>query len=168
MVAEHSEWQIDLDERMRKQSRCRSSSALRQLTCVTAHLAGLMCLTLIKLDARSAFRRWARTARTAADEAGDPLTASWVRAQEAYGYYYSGDLGEAVAVAQHAQALAGRTPCVGVALAAALEARAHAALGQARETRDALTRAETVLATLDDDSVTGISLRLQRGPTALP
>ncbi|MGH3814097.1 MAG: helix-turn-helix domain-containing protein [Pseudonocardiaceae bacterium] len=44
-------------------TRCRSASALRRLTRVTAQMTGLMCLTLIKLDQRSAFRRWARTAR---------------------------------------------------------------------------------------------------------
>jgi hypothetical protein len=66
-------------------ARCRSVSALRCLTRVTAQMAGLMCLTLIKMDARSDFRRWARTARLAAEEAGDPLTHSWVRAQAALG-----------------------------------------------------------------------------------
>lgn len=74
----------DLAELHAALARCRSVSMLRQLTRVTAQMAGLMCLTLIKLDERPAFRRWARTARVAADEAADPLTYSWVRAQEAY------------------------------------------------------------------------------------
>jgi hypothetical protein len=65
-------------------------------------IAGLVCLTLIKMNERIAFRDWARTARLAAIEADDPLTHSWVRAQEAYGHYYSGDLTEAIHVAQHA------------------------------------------------------------------
>lgn len=144
----------DLAELQQALTRCRSSTALRRLTRVTAHLAGLMCLMLIKLGSRPAFRRWARTARTAADEAGDPLTASWVRAQEAYGCFYSGNLTDAVVVAQHAQTLAGHTPCVGIALAAALEARAQAALGKTQETLEAIARAEAVLAALDDESVT--------------
>src|SRR5260370_2981205 len=98
-------------------------------------------------------RRWARTARVAASEAGDPATYSWVLAQEAYGHYYADDFAEAVNVARHAQDLARSRPCAGAALAAALQARAHAALGDHRETRDALAHAETILAGLDAGSV---------------
>jgi len=49
----------------------------------------------------------------AAGEAGDPAVASWVRAQDAYTYYYGGSVPEAIVAAQEAQALAGRSPCVG-------------------------------------------------------
>lgn len=107
----------------------------------------------IKMDARTAFRGWARTARLAAEEAGEPLTHSWVRAQEAYGHYYSGDLIEAVHIAQHAQALSGQTPSVGAVLAAALQARAQAALGRQQETRAALGRAESCLSCLDASAI---------------
>jgi len=133
--------------------RCRSASSLRGLVRVTAHLSGLMCLLFVKLDEREAFRKWASTARTAAAEAGDPATLSWVLAQEAYGHFYSGDLGTAVKVAKQAQSMT-RTPQVGAALAAALEARAQAAHGRVRETRSALARAETILAALGPASVT--------------
>jgi hypothetical protein len=50
------------------------------VTRTAAHVSGLMCLTLIKLDERAAFRDWARTARIAASEAGDPVTHSWLQA----------------------------------------------------------------------------------------
>lgn len=110
-----------------------------------------MCLTLIKLDERQAFRRWARTARLAACDVDDAVTHSWVLAQEAYGHFYSGDHAEAVNVAQHAQTLVPTTPCVGAVLAAALEARAQAVLGRAEETRHALRRAERLLSVLDLD-----------------
>jgi hypothetical protein len=146
----------DLAQLQEALGRCRSASALRRLTRITAQMAGLMCLTLIKMDQRTAFRRWARTARLAAHEAGDPLTHSWVRAQEAYGHYYSGDLAEAVQVAQHAQVLSDQIPSVGAVLAAALEARAQAALGHRQETRAALGYAETCLSHLDA-SVIGTS-----------
>jgi uncharacterized membrane protein YecN with MAPEG domain len=96
------------------------SSALRRLTRVAAQLAGLMSLTLIKLDARVASRNWARTARLAADEAGEASLQSWVRAQEAYAHYYSGDFAEAVNASRQAQTIAWRCACVGTALAAAL------------------------------------------------
>jgi hypothetical protein len=113
-----------------------------------------MCLTLIKLDERQAFRNWSRTARIAASEADDAVTHSWVLAQESYGHFYSNDLTAAVHVAQHAQAVVPTTPCVGTVLAAALEARAQAALGRGEETRSALRRAETILAALDMDADT--------------
>ncbi len=144
----------DLAELKRALHRHRSASALRQLTRVAAHMSGLMCLTFCKLDDQSAFRRWARTARLAADEAGDPETHSWILAQESYGHYYSADLLEAVDVARHAQAVVRATPCVGAALAAALEARAHAAMGRHQETREALGRAEGILSHLDGEALT--------------
>lgn len=139
----------DIAELERIMAQCRSLSALRRLTRVAANLSGLMCLTLVKLDDRQDFRRWARTARTAANEADDAVTFSWVLAQEAYGHYYSGDLAEAVNVAQHAQAVVPNSACVGAVLAAALEGRAQAALGRVEETRNALRRAETLLSNLD-------------------
>lgn len=139
----------DLAEVQRILEGCRTATALRRLARVIAQMSGLMLLTLVKLDERPGFRRWARTARIAAIEAGDPVTLSWVLAQEAYGHYYSGDLMEAIGVAEEAQAVAGRSACVGVPLAAALAARAHAALGNGRETRGALLRAEDELARLD-------------------
>ncbi|HWH00617.1 MAG TPA: hypothetical protein VNV66_15145 [Pilimelia sp.] len=130
------------------------ASTQRRLTRATAQMAGLVFLTLIKLDQPATARAWARTARVAADEAGDPGVHSWVRAQEAYVHFYGGDLPEAIAVAAHARELAGSTACVGTCLAAALQARAHAALGQHRETRTALAAAETVLGRLDTASTT--------------
>jgi tetratricopeptide (TPR) repeat protein len=144
---------VDLTELKRTIQRHRSASAMRRLTHVAANMAGLMCLTLCKIDDRPGFRRWTRTARIAATEAGDPLTHSWVLAQEAYGHYYSGDLYEAVDVARHAQALVHSTPCVGGVLAAALEARAYAAMGRRQETREALGRAEDLTAQLHGDEL---------------
>jgi len=145
----------DFLELQRVLSMRHSSSILRRLTTVTAQMAGLMSLTLIKMDQRAASRNWVRTAKIAANEAGDPAMLSWVCAQDAYGHFYSGDLPEAINVARQAQFIARRVPCVGAALAAALEARAQAALGRDRdaETRAALKRAELVLSHLKGDSL---------------
>jgi transcriptional regulator with XRE-family HTH domain len=71
----------DLTELTRLLSQRSSASALRRLTRVTAQMSGLMCLIFCLLDDRTAFRSWARTARIAAAEAGDPETLSWVLAQ---------------------------------------------------------------------------------------
>jgi len=111
-----------------------------------------MVLGLVKLDDRGAFRKWARTARIAAAEAFDPLTHAWVLMQEAYGHYYCDDYVTAAQVAKHAQAVTS-TPCVGTALSAALEARAHAAMGDHPETIRALDRAEAILANLGPESL---------------
>jgi len=125
----------------------------RRLTLVTAQMAGLMSLTLIILGENAASRSWARTARLAADEAGDRAVQSWVRSQEAYTLFYAANLQAAIEVAADAQALAGAVPCVGAALAAALKARAHAALGDRRATHEALDNAMNTLATLDATDV---------------
>lgn len=133
--------------------KCHSPAALRRLLRVAAHLSGLLCLTLIKLDDRAAFRGWARTARLAAVEADDAVTHSWVLAQEAYGHFYSDDFGQAIGVAREAQAVVPKSPCVGAVLAAALEARALAALGRADETKAAIDQAEALLSGLDSGAV---------------
>jgi len=81
------------------------------------------------------------------------VTLSWVLAQEAYGYYYGGDLRRAVDVARQARGLVRRTPGVGAVLATALEARAHATRGDAGETCRALGRAEVILAGFEPGSM---------------
>jgi transcriptional regulator with XRE-family HTH domain len=143
----------DLAELKLTLRRHRSASALRQLTRIAAQMAGLMGLTFIKLGDRRSFREWARTARLAASEAGDPVTHSWVLAQESYGHYYSSDFREAAEVAWHAQDIVRASPCVGAALAAALEGRAQAAMGHRQATRAALARAEDNLSHLRGDEL---------------
>ena len=143
----------DLTELKLTLRRYRSASALRQLTRIAAQMAGLMGLTFIKLGDHRSFRQWARTARLAASEAGDPVTHSWVLAQESYGHYYSSDFREAAEVACHAQDIVRTSPCVGAALAAALEGRAQAAMGHRQTTRAALARAEDILSHLRGDEL---------------
>jgi tetratricopeptide (TPR) repeat protein len=121
-----------------------SAPVRRRLTIAAARMSGLMALTLLKLgDGRA--RAWWRTGRTAAAAAEDRPTLSWMYAQEAYQLYYGGDLEGAVELAVRAQQLAGGLPCVGPALAAPLEARAHALLGRAEGAADALAAAGVAL-----------------------
>jgi transcriptional regulator with XRE-family HTH domain len=148
-----SDLSSDLAELQHLMSKPRPVSSARRLTRVTAQMCGLLCLALIKLDHRREFRGWARIARVTATEAGDPETLSWVLAQEAYGYYYSNDLAEALAAAQAAQECAGASPRVGAVLAAALEARILGALARPNDCRQALGRAETILSNLPSDYV---------------
>lgn len=110
-------------------------------------------------EARAALGRQLAASRRAAGLSQEQLaplsgySRSTVLAQEAHGYYYGGDLRRAVDVARQAQGLVRRTPGVGAVLAAALEARAHAARGDAGETRRALGQAEVILAALEPGSV---------------
>jgi tetratricopeptide (TPR) repeat protein len=124
-------------------TRHRSASALPRLALTAARMSGLMCLTFVKAGDRQAWRRWGRTARHAASEAADASSLAWVTAQEAYGYYYADDMPGAVATARSAIA-ASASPCVGGVLAAALEMRAHAAMGDGRSAMRALDTASRI------------------------
>ncbi len=112
-----------------------------------ARLSGLMALTLLKLDDSGAADWW-RTGRAAAAAADDRPVLAWIYAQESYQHYYSGDLRGAVELAVRAQQLAGGLPCVADALAAPLEARAHARLGHRQDAADALRRGQAALGRL--------------------
>ncbi|MFF2651454.1 helix-turn-helix domain-containing protein [Streptomyces sp. NPDC058045] len=128
--------------------------ARRHLLIAAARMSGLTALTLLKLGDERA-NSWWRTARKAAAAADDRATLSWVYAQEAYQSYYGGDLYSALELAARAQQLAGGLPCVGPALAAPLEARAHARLGDADRVAAALDAAEVALARLPADEQIG-------------
>jgi tetratricopeptide (TPR) repeat protein len=132
--------------------RHRSASALPRLALVAARMSGMVVLVLVRAGDRQAFRRWGRTARHAAAEAGDGPALSWSVAQEAYGYYYADDMPAAIACARAATE-ASSSPCVGGALAAALEMRAHAAMGDAVSTRRAFGVAEGIHESLTGDDL---------------
>ncbi|MFK0173445.1 helix-turn-helix transcriptional regulator [Streptomyces sp. NPDC090306] len=128
--------------------------ARKRLLIAAARMSGLTALTLLKLgDQRSL--SWWRTARKAGAAADDRATLSWAYAHESYQSYYSGDLSTAVELANRAQQLAGGLPCVGPALAAPLEARAHARFGNSAATRTALAAAETALDRLPQEDQIG-------------
>lgn len=137
----------DLAELRLAISRHRSASALPRLALIAARMSGLVCLTLIKAGDRQAWRRWGRTARHAAGEAADGSALSWATAQEAYGHFYAGDMPGAVACARSALD-ASRAPCVGAVLAAALEMRAHAVMGDGPAAMRMLDTAERIHAGL--------------------
>ncbi|MFF9894990.1 helix-turn-helix domain-containing protein [Streptomyces longispororuber] len=124
-----------------------AAPARRRLLVAVARMSGLTALTLLKIADERAMSWW-RTARQAAAAADDRATLSWAYAQEAYQLYYGGDLYGAVELASRAQQLAGGMPCVGPALAAPLEARAHARLGNREATMRSLEVAESALGRL--------------------
>lgn len=113
----------------------------RRLLIAAAHLSGLMALTLLKLGDNSS-QDWWRTGRAAASAAEDRDSLSWIYAHQSYELYYRGNIEGAIELARRAQTVAGAFPCVGPALAAPLEARAHALLGRRDEASAALARAQ--------------------------
>lgn len=128
--------------------------AKRRLTLATAHMAGLMALTLLKMGDPAA-RTWWCTGRQAAAAVDDRAAMSWLYAHQAYQAYYLGDMDSAVDLAARAQQQAGGLPCVGPALAAPLEARALAVLGRREAAAGALQRAEVALERLPESKRIG-------------
>ncbi|WP_395985979.1 helix-turn-helix domain-containing protein [Actinomadura sp. 9N407] len=121
-----------------------------RLSHVAATLAILSADALMKLgDIRQA-RAWYSTAKTAADDTGDPRLRALARAQEAMLPYYYGDLAEVVHLAREAQALARNTPCSATALAAAAEGRALARMGDRAGATIALTQAQRLFPKIKD------------------
>lgn len=129
-----------------------SLSAMRLLNHASARLAGLLSLTLLKTGQAESSREWSKAAWLISLEVGDPSTSSWVRAQDAYSFFYDKRIREAISTARHAQDAANGRPSVGFVLAAALEARAQAVLGRQREALAAIYCAEEALGRLDSES----------------
>jgi hypothetical protein len=147
LVADFTELQGQLEHRQ-------PARVQLHLSLIAAQLAGLVSLTLTKLGAHGPARNWGRTAWIAAQESGAADVLSWVRAQESYAVYYArSDPRASIDVARHAQQLAGAVPTVGGALAAALEARAHAQTGDRQATIAAIAAAEDILAGLNGDQL---------------
>lgn len=130
-----------------------SLSTLRRLNRGSAQLAGLISLTLLKVGDTQASRRWSKAAWLIAVEVDDPTVSSWVKAQDAYAEFYSGDSTGAVLSAELAQDASGRVASVGFAIAAALEARAQAELGNKQLSLRAIGRAEDALGQLPADAL---------------
>lgn len=140
----------DVDALSRALDQRQSLGAMRRLTRFSAQMAGLMSLVLVRQGDDHNANAWLRVARIAAEEAADSDVRAWILAEDAYALFYSGDLTGAARAARRAQVVSVQ-PTVGAALAAPLEARAHAVMGDRREAEAALGRAEEALAHLHGD-----------------
>lgn len=143
----------DLDGIKRVIAHSPSEALARRLARVAAQISGLLSLSLLKLDDKTGSHNWVRTARLLAAETKDQNLRSWVQAQDAYFHFYNKNLHGTVESAQYAQSMESGSPSVGSALAAAVEARAHALLGQRPEAMRAIANAESYLARLADDAM---------------
>ncbi|MEU4820302.1 XRE family transcriptional regulator [Actinomadura sp. NPDC023710] len=127
-----------------------SGSIQCRLSRVAAVLAILSADALMKLgDVRQA-TAWYGTAKTAADDTGDPYLRALVRAHEAMLPYYYGDPAETVSLAREAQALCRAMPSSPTALAAAAEARALARIGDQQGAISSLTRAQRLFSQIKE------------------
>ncbi|MFD7898964.1 XRE family transcriptional regulator [Streptomyces sp. NPDC059743] len=142
----------DVDALSRALDQRQSLGAMHRLTRFSAQMAGLMSLVLVRQGDDHNANAWLRVARIAADEAGDNDVRAWIFAEYAYALFYSGDLTGAARAARRAQVISAQTT-VGAALAAPLEARAHAVMGDRQEAEAALGRAEDALAHLHGDDI---------------
>lgn len=117
--------------------------AQARLSEMTAMLATLIADSLMKLGEVLEAQAWYGTARTAADDSGNRLLRSRVRAQAAMLPYYYGPIEAAVDLAKEASELsAGRAPTITAAFAAVAEARAQARIGNTAAALHALHKAQ--------------------------
>jgi transcriptional regulator with XRE-family HTH domain len=118
----------------------------RRLCRAAAQLATVAGMTLFNLRNEHQ-ARWAfRAAADAAAEAEDGLLGAWVVASECMIPTYNGDSREVLALTQRGQRLAAGAGSAVVAKLAALEAKAHASLGNDGGVRDALAGANRAMA----------------------
>ena len=119
----------------------------RRLCRAAAQLATVAGMTLFNLRKEHP-ARWAfRAAGEAAVEAEDDLLGAWVVASESMIPTYNGDPWEVLALTRRGQRLAAGARSTVVAKLAALEAKAHASLGNHGAARDALAYANRAMAT---------------------
>jgi tetratricopeptide (TPR) repeat protein len=118
----------------------------RRLCRAAAQLATVAGMTLFNLRNEQQ-ARWAfRAAGEAAAEAEDDLLGAWVVASECMIPTYNDDPWEVLALTQRGQRLVGNAGSAVVAKLEALEAKAHARLGNDSAARDALVSASRAMA----------------------
>jgi hypothetical protein len=137
----------DFDEVAKSLDRSGPDVERRRLTHVAGQLAVLIAHSLLSLGEHQAARRWWRTARAAADCAGDPALAAFVHGQQAmlslYGSSYTPT--QVLDVVDEAEAAARGTACAGLASALGARAQALGTLGRTTAARNALKDLRTVV-----------------------
>jgi transcriptional regulator with XRE-family HTH domain/tetratricopeptide (TPR) repeat protein len=113
-----------------------------------ARLCRTAGIALVALGEHREARHWYHLGQLLAEETGDRALRAWLLAREAVIPFYFGAPAAALALAERARLVAGSTVCATAAWAPALEARALARMGRAREAQDAMTLAERAFARL--------------------
>ncbi|MFG3344430.1 helix-turn-helix domain-containing protein [Streptomyces sp. NPDC048018] len=115
---------------------------------IAAQLAGTTGIALVALGEHREARSWYHLGQMLAEETGDRALRAWLLAREAVIPFYFGAPAAALQLAERARLVAGSAVCATAAWAPALEARALARMGRAREAQDALALAEAAFARL--------------------
>jgi hypothetical protein len=123
-------------------------AARGRLLTVAARLAGVTGIILHDLGEHTEATGWFTTAAEITRENCDEALESWVLCRHAMVEINFGSPHRALALGNQARATAGRAPSAGAALAAAVQARALALLGQGESALRALEAAEELLGAL--------------------
>ncbi|WP_322778506.1 hypothetical protein [Frankia sp. Cas4] len=135
----------------------RSSKLTQDLMRVLGQLAAIAGVVANDLGETHSARGWMRTARLAADEAGDKNLVAWTYAREAFFFlHYSRPPEMAVRLAEAAVAAAGSAPYAAAVMAPTVEARARARFGDVAGAIDALRRADDVFDRVGDPESGGL------------
>ncbi|WP_229891802.1 hypothetical protein [Streptomyces mashuensis] len=127
----------------------------RRVLRISAQLSGIVALVLGDMGHPRDAHRWYANASAAAQASGDTAVHAWVTAREAMVPLNWGQPAAALRLADRARTLAGDAISPAHALAAAAQARAHAALGHAAEARKAIADAERARESLRDTDASG-------------
>ncbi|MFC1411051.1 hypothetical protein ACEZCY_19145 [Streptacidiphilus sp. N1-12] len=132
----------------------RQSADVRIRLCrVAAQLAGTAGIALVALGEHREARAWFRTAQVAAEETGDRALRAWLYAREAVIPFYYGTPQAALALAERARVVAGKTNCATAAWAPSLEARSLARMGRGADAAAAMQLSQAAFARLGDDQI---------------
>ncbi|WP_239395458.1 hypothetical protein [Frankia sp. CiP3] len=135
----------------------RSSKLTQDLMRVLGQLAAIAGVVTNDLGETHAARGWMRTARLAADEAGDKNLVAWTYAREAFFFlHYSRPPEMAVRLADAAVATAGNAPYAAAVMAPTVEARARARFEDVAGAISALRRAEDAFERVGDPESGGL------------
>lgn len=147
-----SDLAVELADLWPQINRERNDSRKHDLSRVAAQLAAVMAMSLVNLGNTRAANRWWRTARYAADAAGDASIRVWTRGEEGVRALYAHHgLSRAVDLADEALAIGGTTYA---AQALAAKAQALALLGRADDARATVEMIEPIF-TKTPATVTG-------------
>jgi hypothetical protein len=133
--------------------RPQTAAARGRLLTVAARLAGVTGIILHDLGEHAEAVGWFTTAAEITRENRDNALESWVLSRHAMVEINFGSPHRALALGNQARATAGRAPSASAALAAAVQARALALLGQAESAQRALGAAEDLLGALHGEQV---------------
>ncbi|RLU82053.1 hypothetical protein CTZ27_31370 [Streptomyces griseocarneus] len=129
---------------------------------VSAQMSGIIALVLGDMGHPRDAHRWYANAAAAAQASKDTAVQAWVTAREAMVPLNWGQPAAALRLADRARNLAGEGISAAGALAAAAQARAHAALGHTQEARKAIADAEHARERLRDTGATWYGYPVQQ------